>query len=864
MKVDLSAAALGGESRRSGYRELHSGMGQAVAERTYLRPLLTAEAQSLLDPGDIRLNPKDPHFRKWVTAVHNTDGYTPVLDVDAPLRGEAPPTRWETWGELADRVAAGNAALIGYRPDALAERELLRHHIAKATCIMSGRHLQHGDINQPTRPMEVFTNCSTSPTSFALFYLLLNGSGVGRCYDDDMMLVNWDNMPTVRVVLDQSHPDFDYSQHMSVRDANHLYGKGNGVHWYKVPDSREGWAQAIETLEIMTYQRSYRDDVLILDFSPVRAKGEPIMGMQGRPSSGPVPLMNAFEKIGKVKGAGLKPWLQTLYIDHYLAEPVLVGGARRAARMSTKHWSDTDIMDFIEVKRPIEYQGMSMGEVLDYRANCGKFAPTSFLWSSNNSVTVDEDFWRRVRLQPGDADYQSPLSVRARAVLNRVAECGYGDGTGEPGLINVNKLTKKNEGMDTEVFKYGGFMHSDRYQVQDETRLYLIKLYKTVRKKTNGYIVNPCGEIVLNVLGAFCVIADIVPFHADSVEEGEQAARVATRSLIRVNTMDSLYRAEVRRTNRIGVGQTGIHEFAWKFFQIGFRDIIAPDFEGFAALDLALDMHATTREAVETFRVHADPKIRAAAFWEAQGMLSRAVMGEAIAYSGELGMNVPHTSLTEKPAGTTSKLFGLTEAWHLPAMAHYLRWVQFREDNPMVAEYEAAGYPVRRSLKTYAGTAIVGFPTEPAIASLGMGDALVLAGDASPEEQYEWLKLGEFFWLEGGSVNDYTLGLEPRGAAERYGAQISYTLKYDPAVTSYEEFAAMMLEHQPTIRCCSVMPQTSSDSSAYEYLPEQPLNKIEFEAAMRVISEALQEDIGREHVGCDNGACPVDFNSGNK
>jgi hypothetical protein len=37
-----------------------------------------------------------------------------------------------------------------------------------------------------------------------------------------------------------------------------------------------------------------------------------------------------------------------------------------------------------------------------------------------------------------------------------------------------------------------------------------------------------------------------------------------------------------------------------------------------------------------------------------------------------------------KPAGTTSKLFGLTEGAHLPSMREYLRWVQFRNGDPLI------------------------------------------------------------------------------------------------------------------------------------------------------------------------------------
>ena len=62
------------------------------------------------------------------------------------------------------------------------------------------------------------------------------------------------------------------------------------------------------------------------------------------------------------------------------------------------------------------------------------------------------------------------------------------------------------------------------------------------------------------MLGGYCVIADVVPYYAPNADAAEEAFRVATRALIRVNTyMDSLYTREVKRTNRIGVGMTGIH-----------------------------------------------------------------------------------------------------------------------------------------------------------------------------------------------------------------------------------------------------------------------------------------------------------------
>ena len=99
-------------------------------------------------------------------------------------------------------------------------------------------------------------------------------------------------------------------------------------------------------------------------------------------------------------------------------------------------------------------------------------------------------------------------------------------------------------------------------------------------------------------------------------------------------------------------------------------------------------------------------------FWDTLRWMADIVEQEADAYSAQLGVTPPHTLRTIKPAGTTSKLFGLTEGAHLPPLREYLRWVQFRDDDPLVKKYEKKGYP-SRVLSTYAGTTIIGFPTQP-------------------------------------------------------------------------------------------------------------------------------------------------------
>lgn len=707
-------------------RKLTPGMGEAVAKRTILR--------------------------------QKADGST------------------ETWEDVAKRVSAGNVSLLPkkFAKDATSERDLMFKHIANGSMLMSGRHLQHGDESQAKRNMEVFTNCSTSSSSYILFYLLLNGSGVGRSYDDDMCVVNWDNMPIVHCVIDEAHSDFEWGIDESVKDAKHKYKDAT---WYEVPDSREGWASAIEKMEVMAYEKKYKNDTLILDFSKVRGKGQPIGGMQNRPASGPKPLMNAITKVATVKNAGLSPWKQAIYVDHYLAECVLVGGARRAARIATKVWTDAEIFDFIEIKRG------------------------GFLWSANNSVAVDDKFWKQ-------------KTKHSQKVLEMVMDASYHDGTGEPGFINQHRLVQNDDNYDG--YLDGKYAESKKYHPMKDTEKMLSLIARRAGAKYYAQIPNPCGEISLNMLGGYCVIGDVVPYFAPTDDDAEEAFRVTTRALIRVNTMDSLYNKEVERTNRIGVSMTGLHEYAWNRFGFGFRDLIDEE--------------------------------KSKEFWLTLSRFKRAVVEEAASYSKKLGKVTPHTNTTIKPAGTTSKLFGLTEGAHLPSMREYIRWVQFRNDDPLVKKYKKMGYP-SKELKSYSGTTVIGFPTQPEICRLGMGDKLVTAAEATPEEQYMWLMLLEKYWIVGVD--------EAGNALEDTGNQVSYTLKYDPQKVSFANFKEMMQKYQSQIKCCSVMPQI--DATAYEYQPESPVTTSEFMAVVNEITEddELKEDIDLDSLKCASGACPI-------
>jgi hypothetical protein len=746
----------------------------------------------------------------------------------------------ECFGRVADRVAAGNMALLGRELGAADRQEQarLRNAIATGALLTSGRHLQHGDMEQPERNMEVFTNCATAIASFAKFYLLLNGSGVGRAYDDALTAVDWANAPRLLLHLSPLHPDYPHSTEAKCRLgvdlgllpwgtttdeagvmdaflAEHLVLDLESVPAdavrHRIADSREGWAKAVEILEAMAFRRE-SDKTLVLDLSGIRCAGSPIRGMQGRPASGPVSLMRAFLNIRRHvidAAATLEPWEQALLIDHHLSVEVQVGGARRAARMATKNWRDPGILRFIRAK--------SEGG----------------LWTANHSVMVDAEFWRLVR-----SGETGPLAMHAQAVFAEATRCAWING--EPGFINGDALEDHRTGTawDKPVHEDGRDFRSSRYQV-DEAAGLLAEASRRAASSRFPVTTNPCGEIALHVTGGYCVIADFAPLLAcpvplEDVTPGmppadvaamwdarvEDSVRLGVRFLMRANSMDALYAEEVARTNRMGIGPTGLHEWAWLRFGFDFNDLL--------------------------------DEVKSAPFWSMLGHLSEAAKQEGAIYADQLGLVRPTTVTTVKPAGTTSKLFGLTEGAHLPARRQYLRWVQFKgvqdaetgdwapDSDPLLAEYADRGYPMR-TLKTFPGMTVVGFPTVPLLMRLGLGQRSVTAGEASPAAQYLWLRLLEEHWI---------------GAEQ--GNQVSYTLKIFTDRHDLDSFRAIVREQQPTVRCCAVLPSRPDHELGYEYLPEEEVSAEDFAAIVQGIEDGMaREGIDLVHLQCAGGVCPI-------
>jgi hypothetical protein len=331
-----------------------------------------------------------------------------------------------------------------------------------------------------------------------------------------------------------------------------------------------------------------------------------------------------------------------------------------------------------------------------------------------------------------------------------------------------------------------------------------------------------------NFLTYQCVIGDVCLAKCETIQEAIDAVRLMAKFLVRVNRMKAVYAAEVQRTNRIGVALTGVHEFAWTKFGCTFWDLIAYHTDVFGPAVLT-PPHA--------YKAHE--------FWQFIGILRHAAEAGASEISLDLGMPVPHTVTTIKPSGTISKVMSCTEGVHLPALKFYLRWVQYKYNDPDLQLLRERGYPTKDVSHRYAEYWVVGFPTKQPIVDLMGAANVVCADETSPAQNYQWLQLLEHFWLGESKRNN----------------NISYTLKYDPDTVSYLEFMDLTLKYQPDVRCCSVMPQSDwrKSEQIYSYVPEQPLTEAEYLEMMSKIRAVTHEGYNAEDLECAGGACPIEL-----
>jgi ribonucleoside-triphosphate reductase len=440
--------------------------------------------------------------------------------------------RKESWPETVVRTVLGNVLLAARSLPAQNRRipkdERYLHALIEAGLIEegeveklielllafgalpAGRHLNASGV----KGREFLFNCHASGwdpeepwVHFTfLFDALMQGGGVGANYSNRYL----EKMPKIEssvdlhIVCQPDHPNLNEFYHLISPVVPEDRESHQNI--FVVPDSREGWVQAVEIILRAAWQRiSGREARIVIDVSKIRPRGEPLK-TSGGIACGPGPLVSMLTDFTKHLNGCFDRKITSvdaMILDHSLSSCVVAGGKRRSSRMSVKNWADKDIFEFINCKRE-----------------------DGAHWTTNISVETDDRFESYYNDDSGyiasEEEHQHAREVMRAVVLGSRSN-------GEPAFWN-RSLSMKGE-RDPDLM----------------------------------YCPNPCGEVGLQ-MWENCNLGhvNLQAFANKPTKHMKEAFRLMTRWLMRAtfgDIPDKRQREVVDRNRRIGVGFFAYHGF---------------------------------------------------------------------------------------------------------------------------------------------------------------------------------------------------------------------------------------------------------------------------------------------------------------
>lgn len=328
----------------------------------------------------------------------------------------------ETWAETVDRVVTGNLKLVYGEPeewsnDVAHEYDLLCSYLYDMKIIPGGRHLWATGVGK----RQFLSNCHLAGWGKHLadhfefsFLRLMEGGGVGQNYSYHRYLSSYEvpkRSLMLHVVCDEEHKDYEKMNNAGVLSKEFV---SDWAGCYQIPDTREGWAEALIDLIDTFVKDEVKHGDRVYDVSLIRPEGGKLHTFGGT-ASGPLPLAKLLLEVTAVLNEAhdqnrFTP-LHAMAIDHSIAQAVVAGGVRRSARMSILPWNDPFIFDFINSK-----------------ANDGDN------WTTNISVEIDGEFLNDLNAEGDTLAKQVHAAVVEGMVTN--GEPGYWNST----LSNVGEV----------------------------------------------------------------------------------------------------------------------------------------------------------------------------------------------------------------------------------------------------------------------------------------------------------------------------------------------------------------------------------------------------------------------------------------
>lgn len=435
----------------------------------------------------------------------------------------------ERWDETVQRITEGNFKIeatrleeIGKLTDSRLEQlrteaERFYHLVFNLVMTPPGRGLWMSGTDYAERVGDAENNCwgvSMRPqpyfseeaprVSFApvfTFDQAMKGGGVGinvqRKYVDLIPKVK--NNLNLVITCSSNHTDYESElQDRTVPNDGMFFTEP-----FVVPDSREGWAEALGKVIDTHYDGTTE---LVVDISNIRPRGSDIKGFGGT-ASGPAPLVDMLTKVNEILNRRNGDYVTSTEwgdVVQLIGTCVVAGNVRRTALILI---GDQDDQDFVESKN---YSLEKNQEASQWR------------WASNNSVDIGVD--------------TSKETLRDMAV-----NIYY---NGEPGYVNV-ELSRN----------YGRIIDGFQDDIDGE-----VEIFNPCGEITLPNA-SPCNLFELNLPR----IEQLIQGGNESEGLYEEATYLATRYAYRITFRHYEWEATrnvVTRHRRLGVGVTGVTDFS--------------------------------------------------------------------------------------------------------------------------------------------------------------------------------------------------------------------------------------------------------------------------------------------------------------
>lgn len=664
-----------------------------------------------------------------------------------------------------------------------------------------------------------------------LFYLLMVGVGVGFRVTKE----NARNLPPVRTDVKIEHSPYNPLPKEARLERTRVNVLDNGYAKIFVGDSKEGWVDAlVEFFRLLSDPKHENVHTIKISYNSVRPRGERLRTFGGT-ASGPEPLREMFEGIGRVLRNEIDPGLAPLEdagngykhvrpihvmdMANLIGNNVVVGGVRRTAEIFLFDEDDYESLfakyginglygaegfeRHNKIRKLMEAQGIPVPEWWD-----ALLVPHYQLMNKDGVIEfVRHDDEERLKeltedgyeitcelCNPGRPLHHRRMSNNsivftrkpARAMLNLIFTMLRAEG--EPGFVNLEELARRR-------LRGLGIENPPR------------ELLEEVMAEIG---MNPCAEIILASKGV-CNLTTV------NLMQFVRDGRLDVEGLLEAQ----------RRSARAGLRMT-------------LADLELPDWDAVQKRDRLLGCSVTGfKDAMAA--IGADEEYEK----KIMRLMREVVREEADRYARELRVTSPLLATTVKPEGTLSQVAGgVSSGLHYSHAPYYIRRIRINATDPLAKAVVAMGWKVSPEVGTpgeteeermkNARTLVIDFP----VAS----GARLTKDDITIEEQFDTYFNFQRNYTEHNSSN--TIAVRPH----------EWERAEEIVWERWNEFAAVSF--------------LSYDGGTYALAPYETISREQYEELLAEMKpfdpEILRQfeagdgedfDLGTE--GCEGGACPI-------